>query len=67
MGDEYDCLMMELIVSAIVLGEPAADPRAARVTWRSLANIAVTWTEHPQLPADLREVLAAARPVAADA
>ncbi|GHB30313.1 hypothetical protein GCM10010331_15870 [Streptomyces xanthochromogenes] len=28
MGDEYDRLMMELIISAIVLGEPAADLRA---------------------------------------
>jgi hypothetical protein len=24
MGDEYDCLMMELIISAIVLGDPGA-------------------------------------------
>lgn len=29
MGDEYDCLMMELIISAIVPGEPAAELRAA--------------------------------------
>ncbi|MER6571427.1 hypothetical protein ABT288_35940 [Streptomyces sp. NPDC001093] len=27
-GDEYDCLMMELVISAIVLGEPAAELRA---------------------------------------
>jgi hypothetical protein len=31
MGDEYDCLMLELITSAIVLGEPAADLRAGLV------------------------------------
>ncbi|MEU3187898.1 hypothetical protein ABZ707_27400 [Streptomyces sp. NPDC006923] len=31
MGDEYDCLMMELIISAIVLGEPAAELRAGLV------------------------------------
>ncbi|MFE5326062.1 hypothetical protein ACFRCG_06640 [Embleya sp. NPDC056575] len=31
MGDEYDRLMMELIISAIVLGEPAADLRAGLV------------------------------------
>lgn len=31
MGDEYDCLMMELIISAIILGEPAADLRAGLV------------------------------------
>ncbi|QNE79017.1 hypothetical protein F0344_01760 [Streptomyces finlayi] len=30
-GDEYDRLMMELIISAIVLGEPAADLRAGLV------------------------------------
>ncbi|MFJ1552025.1 hypothetical protein [Streptomyces sp. NPDC088246] len=30
-GDEYDCLMMELIISAIILGEPAADLRAGLV------------------------------------
>ncbi|MGW1819107.1 hypothetical protein ACWCQM_36790 [Streptomyces sp. NPDC002125] len=52
---------------ADALDGPAADPTAARATWRSLANIAVTWIDHPQLPADLREALAAARPVAADA
>ncbi|MFI5615358.1 hypothetical protein [Amycolatopsis sp. NPDC051903] len=28
MGDEYDRLMLELVISAIVLGEPAADLRA---------------------------------------
>lgn len=27
-GDEYDCLMMELVISAIVLGEPATELRA---------------------------------------
>lgn len=26
-GDEFDCLMMELVISAIVLGEPAAELR----------------------------------------
>ncbi|MGW2081919.1 hypothetical protein ACWCOW_34225 [Streptomyces sp. NPDC001939] len=41
MGDEYDRLMLELIVCVIVLGEPAADLRAglgklaARVSGRS--------------------------------
>ncbi|MGN9796150.1 hypothetical protein ACTMTU_34340 [Streptomyces sp. OZ13] len=30
-GDEYDRLMMELIISAIILGEPAADLRAGLV------------------------------------
>ncbi|GAA0612042.1 hypothetical protein GCM10010394_47320 [Streptomyces crystallinus] len=30
-GAEYDRLMMELIISAIVLGEPAADLRAGLV------------------------------------
>ncbi|WP_323181897.1 hypothetical protein [Streptomyces sp. NBC_01408] len=27
-GDDYECLMLELVISAIVLGEPAADLRA---------------------------------------
>ncbi|MEU1710274.1 hypothetical protein ABZ478_33760 [Streptomyces sp. NPDC005706] len=31
MGDAYDCLMMELVISAIVLGEPAAELRAGLV------------------------------------
>ncbi|GAB2617749.1 hypothetical protein GCM10027168_57680 [Streptomyces capparidis] len=30
-GDEYDCLMLELVLSAIVLGEPAAELRARLV------------------------------------
>jgi hypothetical protein len=35
-GDEYDSLMMELVISAIVLGEPAAElrPRLAELTAR---------------------------------
>ncbi|MEV8593538.1 hypothetical protein [Streptomyces sp. NPDC052012] len=31
MGDAYHCLMMELVISAIVLGEPAAELRAGLV------------------------------------
>ncbi|MFI5979620.1 hypothetical protein ACIBEA_01960 [Streptomyces sp. NPDC051555] len=31
MGDAYDCLMVELVISAIVLGEPAVDLRAGLV------------------------------------
>lgn len=38
MGDEYDCLMMELIISAIVLGEPAAELRAALVELAARAS-----------------------------
>ncbi|MFD5625425.1 MULTISPECIES: hypothetical protein [unclassified Streptomyces] len=30
-GDEFDCLMMELVISAIVLGEPAVELRAGLV------------------------------------
>ncbi|MFF5447558.1 hypothetical protein [Streptomyces sp. NPDC012888] len=30
-GAEYDCLMLELVISAIILGEPAADLRAGLV------------------------------------
>ncbi|MGW9436744.1 hypothetical protein [Streptomyces sp. NPDC055607] len=52
---------------ADALGGPAADPAAARATWRALANVAVPWIDHPQMPTDLRDVLAAARPVPADA
>ncbi|MFI5756487.1 hypothetical protein [Streptomyces sp. NPDC051569] len=37
-GDEYDCLMMELVVSAIVLGEPAADLRAGLVELTARAS-----------------------------
>jgi hypothetical protein len=37
-GDEYDCLMMELIISAIVLGEPAAELRAGLVELTSRAS-----------------------------
>ncbi|MFE1264933.1 hypothetical protein ACFW5X_31005 [Streptomyces albogriseolus] len=29
--DDYDCVMLELVISAIVLGEPAADLRARLV------------------------------------
>jgi hypothetical protein len=52
---------------ADALEGPAADPAAARATWRALANVAVAWIDHLQLPANLRDILAAARPVAADA
>lgn len=38
MGDEYDCLMMELIISAIVLGEPAAELRAVLVELTARAS-----------------------------
>ncbi|MFE3200165.1 hypothetical protein [Embleya sp. NPDC059237] len=38
MGDEYDRLMMELIISAIVLGEPAADLRAGLVELMARAS-----------------------------
>ncbi|MCX4537615.1 hypothetical protein OHA79_04170 [Streptomyces sp. NBC_00841] len=38
MGDEYDRLMMELIISAIVLGEPAADLRAGLVELTARAS-----------------------------
>ncbi|MEV0521981.1 hypothetical protein AB0I66_01040 [Streptomyces sp. NPDC050439] len=37
-GDEYDCLMLELIISAIVLGEPAADLRAGLVELSARAS-----------------------------
>lgn len=37
-GDEYDRLMMELIISAIVLGEPAADLRAGLVELTARAS-----------------------------
>lgn len=37
-GDEYDCLMMELIISAIVLGEPAAELRAGLVELTARAS-----------------------------
>ncbi|GCD99110.1 hypothetical protein EHYA_06822 [Embleya hyalina] len=38
MGDEYDRLMMELIIGAIVLGEPAADLRAGLVELMARAS-----------------------------
>ncbi|MFJ3206097.1 hypothetical protein [Streptomyces sp. NPDC086989] len=37
-GDEYDCLMMELIISAIVLGEPAVELRAGLVELTARAS-----------------------------
>ncbi|MET8966011.1 hypothetical protein ABZX69_42310 [Streptomyces sp. NPDC004074] len=37
-GDAYDCLMMELIISAIVLGEPAAELRAGLVELTAQAS-----------------------------
>ncbi|WEH12363.1 hypothetical protein [Streptomyces sp. VNUA24] len=37
-GDEHDCLMMELIISAIVLGEPAAELRAGLVELTARAS-----------------------------
>ncbi|MQY40703.1 hypothetical protein SRB17_87360 [Streptomyces sp. RB17] len=37
-GDEYHCLMMELIISAIVLGEPAAALRASLVELTAKAS-----------------------------
>ncbi|MFF4837760.1 hypothetical protein [Streptomyces sp. NPDC001315] len=37
-SDEYDCLMMELIISAIVLGEPAAELRAGLVELTARAS-----------------------------
>ncbi|WCD83956.1 hypothetical protein KPP03845_100275 [Streptomyces xanthophaeus] len=38
MGDEYDRLMIELIISAIVLGEPATDLRAGLVDLTARAS-----------------------------
>ncbi|WP_460060608.1 hypothetical protein [Streptomyces sp. YKOK-I1] len=38
MGDDYDRLMIELIISAIVLGEPAADLRAGLVELTARAS-----------------------------
>ncbi|WP_152776611.1 hypothetical protein [Streptomyces spongiae] len=38
MGDEYDCLMMELVISAIVLGEAATDLRAGLVELTARAS-----------------------------
>ncbi|AWW42947.1 hypothetical protein DN051_38990 [Streptomyces cadmiisoli] len=38
MGDEYDRLMIELIISAVVLGEPAADLRAGLVELTARAS-----------------------------
>ncbi|MGW2291359.1 hypothetical protein [Streptomyces phaeochromogenes] len=38
MGDEYGCLMMELIISAIVLGEPAVELRAGLVELAARAS-----------------------------
>ncbi|MCL7379760.1 hypothetical protein [Streptomyces sp. 35G-GA-8] len=38
MGDEYDRLMMELVISAIVLGEAAADLRAGLVELTARAS-----------------------------
>ncbi|MGW0908654.1 hypothetical protein [Streptomyces sp. NPDC002853] len=37
-GDEYDCLMLELIISAIILGEPADDLRAGLVELSARAS-----------------------------
>ena len=37
-GDEYDRLMLELVISAIVLGEPAADLRAGLVQLTARAS-----------------------------
>ncbi|MET7703944.1 hypothetical protein [Streptomyces sp. NPDC005485] len=37
-GDEYDCLMLELIISAIILGEPAAELRAGLVDLTARAS-----------------------------
>ncbi|MFI6093160.1 hypothetical protein [Streptomyces sp. NPDC051218] len=37
-GDEYDRLMLELVINAIVLGEPAADLRAALVELTARAS-----------------------------
>ncbi|MFF3013772.1 hypothetical protein [Streptomyces sp. NPDC057939] len=37
-GDEYDSLMMELVVSAIILGEPAAELRAGLVELTARAS-----------------------------
>ncbi|MFF7889121.1 hypothetical protein ACH40F_50200 [Streptomyces sp. NPDC020794] len=38
MGDEYDCLLLELIISAIILGEAAADLRAGLVELTARAS-----------------------------
>ncbi|MGW7056041.1 hypothetical protein [Streptomyces sp. NPDC054888] len=38
MGDEYDRLMMELIISAIILGEPAAELRSGLVELTARAS-----------------------------
>ncbi|MGW1591860.1 hypothetical protein [Streptomyces sp. NPDC002386] len=38
MGDAYDCLMMELIISAIVLGESAAELRSGLVELTARAS-----------------------------
>ncbi|WP_331726402.1 hypothetical protein [Streptomyces sp. NBC_00887] len=48
-GDEYDRLMMELIISAIILGEPAADLRAGLVELTARAS------ERSDLPAGVVE------------
>ncbi|MFK0043919.1 hypothetical protein ACIQU4_07400 [Streptomyces sp. NPDC090741] len=37
-GDAYDCLMMELVVSAIVLGEPAVELRSGLVELSARAS-----------------------------
>ncbi|MEV6756897.1 hypothetical protein [Streptomyces sp. NPDC051214] len=37
-SDAYDCLMLELIISAIILGEPAADLRSALVELAARAS-----------------------------
>lgn len=45
--DEYDCLMLELVISAIVLGEPARELRAGLVESVRKASGA------PDVPADV--------------
>lgn len=37
-GDEFHCVMMELVISAIVLGEPAAELRARLVELTARAS-----------------------------
>lgn len=47
----------------LALDGPAADPVAARSVWRTMLNTCVVWRDHPELPADLRDALATAKPL----
>ncbi|MFI1676235.1 hypothetical protein [Streptomyces sp. NPDC020607] len=37
-GDEYDCLMLELIISTVILGEPSTELRAGLVALTAAAS-----------------------------